>query len=108
MFPLVLAVRREQMLLTHGNAVEAEVTDLGEVWYIHFGKRHPFDVVYAFRDVNGRDTTGCDRTYHYDWAESLQVGDRVLVIYDPIMPQRSALWVTQPARPTAAPGESRE
>lgn len=108
MFPLVLAVHREQALLTHGHVAEAEVADVGEVWYIHFGRRHPFDVAYAFRDVNGRDATGCDRTYQYDWAESLQVGDRVFVIYDPITPQRNALWITQPVQPADAPGGTGE
>jgi len=85
--------RRERLLLVHGAAAPAEVLQVREVTYIHFGRRHPYDVYYRFTDHRGHEVTGKDRTYHYEWAERLQPGDRVGVTYNPVTPTCNVLWL---------------
>ncbi len=89
-------VARERRLLELGQAAPAEVTHVQRRKYIHFGRKNPFDVHYRLREPSGQETPGKDRTYLYDWAESLQPGDTVWVIHDPVDPRRSVLWIEQP------------
>ncbi len=95
---LDVQVRRERALLATGEAVEGEVTGVRAYPYVHFGRRHPYDIDYAFRDARGTPHTGRDRTYLYAWARSLRERDLLIVIHDPIDPARNALWLEQPGR----------
>ena len=85
--------RSERILLTHGAAADAQVLQIKRIGYIHFGSKHPYDVYYRFRDHNGRDVIGKDRTYRYAWAEALKPGDKVGVVYNPLSSSRSLLWL---------------
>lgn len=85
--------RRERLLLQDGNAAMAEVVSVSPMRAISFGRRHPFDVKYRFRDSVGQEITGRDRTYHYDWAAGLKPGDQVAVIYDPMRSESNVLWL---------------
>lgn len=85
--------RSERIVLTHGVGVDGEVVQVKCIWYIHFGSKHPYDVYYRFRDHNGRDVIGRDRTYRYAWAEALKPGDKVGVVYNPLSSSRSVLWL---------------
>lgn len=89
-------VARERRLLETGEACEAEVVDVRRCKYIHFGRRNPCDVHYVVRERTGEGVSGKDRTYLYDWAESLEPGETVWVVRDPIDVSRSVLWVEQP------------
>jgi len=86
-------VRSLRRLLTWGVGAEAEVIRVSPVWYVHFGTKHPYDVLYRFHDHSGREVVGKDRTYCYDWAAALRAGDRVGVVYNPYRPQESAIWL---------------
>jgi hypothetical protein len=92
--------RNERVLLTYGAGAAAEVVRVRRVRSIHFGKHHPYDVYYHFRDHAGREMPGKDRTYHYAWAETLEPGDRVGVVYHPRCSSTNVLWLhggdTQP------------
>jgi len=85
--------RSKRILLTHGAGADAQVLQVKRIWYIHFGSKHPYDVYYRFRDHNGRDVIGRDRTYRYAWAEALKAGDKVGVVYNPVSSSRSLLWL---------------
>jgi hypothetical protein len=85
--------RRERLLLEHGAAADAEVTDSKLIWYVHFNRKHPSDVYYRFRDRQGTEVTGRDRTYRYAWAEALTPGEKVTVIYNPVASGENALWL---------------
>jgi len=85
--------RSKRILLTHGAGADAQVLQVKRIWYIHFGSKHPYDVYYRFRDHNGRDVIGRDRTYRYAWAEALEPGDKVGVVYNPLLSSRSVLWL---------------
>ena len=85
--------RKERTLLTHGVGAEAEVVRVRRVSYITFGRQHPYDVHYRFSDHYGREMVGKDRTYHYGWAEGLQPGQKVGVVYDAYSPADNVLWL---------------
>ena len=85
--------RFERLLLVYGTGTDAEVVRVRWVGYITFGTRHPGDVDYQFVDDVGRQVTGRDRTYHYEWAERVKPGDRVGVVYHPQSPTVNVLWL---------------
>jgi hypothetical protein len=87
-------------LLVYGVGVEGSVTHVNRINYIRSGRRNPFDVFYRFTDHRGLTVTGRDRTYHYDWAEQLQLGDKVGVVFNPTFPESSTLWLTAKNSPT--------
>jgi hypothetical protein len=86
-------VRNERVLLTYGAGAEAEVVRVRRVLSIHFGRHHPYAVYYRFHDHAGREVLGRDRTYHYGWAETLEPGDRVGVVYHPRRASTNVLWL---------------
>jgi len=73
------------------------------VRYLSVGSKHPLDVTYSFRDQRDLEVTGCDRTYHYAWAESLKPNDSVAVIYNPRWPRINVLWLHGPNESRPAP-----
>lgn len=85
--------RRDRKLLTYGIAAEGTVVRVRCIGTINFGTKHPYDVYYQFRDPWGREITGRDRTYSYAWAEGLQPGERVGVVFNPRDPHENALWL---------------
>jgi len=102
---LVLCVRRTRharMLLTYGAGAEAEVVRKQRVSYIHFGSKSPYDVYYRFHDHYGQEVIGRDRTYHYAWAEALNPGDKVGVVYNPQSSAANVLWLHGDKEPLEA------
>lgn len=85
--------RAEGALLAYGSGAEAEVTRVQRLSHIRFNRQNPYDVYYQFTDHHGRHVAGCDRTYHYAWAEGLKAGDRVGVVYNPNVSAANVLWL---------------
>ena len=85
--------RSERLLLTHGEGADAEVVAVKKVRHIRVGTKRPFDVYYHFAGSLGRRVTGKDRTYHYAWAEALEPGEKVGVVYHPQAPEVNVLWL---------------
>ena len=94
--------RNERVLLAYGSGTDAQVIGVRRVWYIHFGSKSPYDVYYEFPGRAGRKTIGKDRTYHYAWAEALEAGDTVGVVYHPESPEVNVLWLHGKDAPSGA------
>ena len=90
---VAMQARSERILLSYGTGAEAEILRVQRVWYLHFGSKHPYDIIYQFYDHRGLEVRGQDRTYHYAWAEALKPGDKVGVVYNPQSPAANVLWL---------------
>ncbi len=87
------AARQERYLLIYGVGVEAEVLRVQPSSSVRFGSHHPYDVYYRFMDHTGQEIVGKDRTYRYLWADALEPGDTVGVVYNPVLPTANVLWL---------------
>ncbi len=85
--------RRLRELLEYGVGVTGEVTRIDTVSYVSMGRKHPYDVYYSFIDHRGVRAAGRERTYQYAWAEALNPGAFVGIVFNPADPRSSALWL---------------